>query len=512
MSGRREERAAEGVRDPAPPRPRPAPAEPHAPVLLEKYNCSCIANANAAKILIDGAAYFAQLEAALRTAQRSILIIGWDFDGRVQLRRDDGACPAIGDLLRALVEERPELNVRILVWSSAVVHAPSAPSELLFGGAWQDHPRIDLRLDTTHPIYGAHHQKVVCIDGARAFVGGMDITIDRWDTPAHIVDDPRRRSPGGTPYPPVHDVQMVLDGDAARAVCAIASKRWAGATGEEVSSPRDESGASPSAVEAPEATDFRDVSIGFSRVLPAWNGRTPVSEGPRLTADMLRAARTSIFIEAQYLTAAFVADILEQRLMEPDGPEIVAIVSRVTHTKLERFIMGENRDRLIRRLSQADRHDRFRAYHPVVSDGISEHSVLIHSKIIIIDDRLLRIGSSNLNNRSIGLDSELDAVIEAKDAATRAGVAAVRDRLLAEHLDATPEQVADLLAQDGSLVRMINQLNIGARGLRPFDAMDTKGAIRPTALTKLLDPPRPFEPNWLLKHRRHAVRRAPSSR
>ena len=68
-----------------------------------------------------------------------------------------------------LVDTHPDLEVRILVWSVAVVHTPSAPLALLVGEAWQDHPRITLRLDTTHPIYASHHQKIVVIDDAVAF-------------------------------------------------------------------------------------------------------------------------------------------------------------------------------------------------------------------------------------------------------------------------------------------------------------------------------------------------------
>ena len=155
-------------------------------ILEPSLNCWRIENASRATVLIDAAAYFACLERSLREARRSVLIVGWDFDGRIMLGRGaevEGAQP-LGPLLRSLVEARPDLEIRILVWSIAVLHAPSDSLPLLLGADWQEHARIQLRLDTEHPIYGAHHQKIVCIDDRLAFAGGIDLTVGRWDTTA----------------------------------------------------------------------------------------------------------------------------------------------------------------------------------------------------------------------------------------------------------------------------------------------------------------------------------------
>ena len=51
---------------------------------------------------------------------------------------------------------------------------------------------IEVRLDAHHPLYAAHHQKLVCIDDRIAFVGGGDISTDRWDSEEHLDRDPRR--------------------------------------------------------------------------------------------------------------------------------------------------------------------------------------------------------------------------------------------------------------------------------------------------------------------------------
>jgi hypothetical protein len=97
--------------------------------------------------------------------------------------------------------------VYILDWDFAVVFAlEREPLPRLKQGRLT-HRRVHFRLDGTHPVGASHHQKVVVVDDAIAFVGGIDLAIRRWDTPAHRALDPQRVDPHGQPYPPVHDVQ-----------------------------------------------------------------------------------------------------------------------------------------------------------------------------------------------------------------------------------------------------------------------------------------------------------------
>jgi phosphatidylserine/phosphatidylglycerophosphate/cardiolipin synthase-like enzyme len=138
----------------------------------------------------------------------------------------------------------------------------------------------------------------------------------------------------------------------------------------------------------------------------------------------------------------------------------------------------------------------------VVPAGDASSPVLIHAKLIIVDDVLLRIGSSNLNNRSVGLDTECDLAIEAGSAAERRSIAQLRAALLAEHLGVDPQSVVQAIAAEGSLVRAIEALNGGPRGLRPFESLATSGPARPLFGTGLLDPRRPFEPLWFLRKKR----------
>jgi len=464
-----------------------ASAPPAAPILREGVNCWRIAKAKRAAVLVDGADYYERLEQALRAAQKSILIVGWDFDARIKLRPQDADCPTLGDFIRSLVEAKPQLQVRILVWSVAVLHAPGAPIPLLLGAPWEHHPHIKLKLDREHPLYGAHHMKIVCVDDTVAFAGGMDLTIRRWDTSKHMAADPQRNGPDGVPYPPVHDVQMLVEGEAALVVSQVARQRWRRATGEDVPPVTGGDELWPADLRP----DFSDTPVAVSRTLPSWRGRTEVAEGMALALDALSAARHSIYMEAQYLTAPRVGDVLAEVLAREDGPEVVAIVRRRFSGRFEGWIMGGNQARLIQRLRKCDRHGRFAAYYPVVPQDDGDCPITVHSKVLVVDDRFIRIGSSNLANRSIALDSELDLAIEADDEENRGTITALRDKLIAEHLDVPPDAVRATLQAEGSLLATIEKLGCNVRCLR---RMPQQGKLpsRPVFGTFLLDPKRPF--------------------
>jgi phosphatidylserine/phosphatidylglycerophosphate/cardiolipin synthase-like enzyme len=457
------------------------------PILKEGHNCWRIAPASRTAVLVDAAHYYATLEKVLRRAQKSILIVGWDFDAGIRLLPEDPASPKLGDFLRSLVEEKPELEIRVLVWSVAVLHAPGAPLPLLLGAPWEKHPRIHVRLDRAHPLYGAHHQKIVSIDGAVAFAGGMDLTIRRWDNTKHHAEHALRGGPDGVPYPPVHDVQMVVEGEAALVVADVARERWRRAIRQDIPPVTAAGDLWPSDL----APDFTDTPVAISRTFASWQGLPEVTEGMTLTLDAFRAARRSIYVEAQYFSAPAVGEVLAESLAQPEGPEIVVIVRRVFSGRLEGWIMGGNQQRLIQRLRRADRHGRFGAYYPVTPRPGDDLPITVHSKIIIVDDDFVRVGSSNINNRSTALDTELDLAIEADDAERRRTIAGLRDKLVAEHLDSTSEAVREAAQAEGSLLATIDKLGCKRRCLRPVpDVPDLPE--RPVFGTWLLDPKRPF--------------------
>jgi phosphatidylserine/phosphatidylglycerophosphate/cardiolipin synthase-like enzyme len=375
----------------------------------------------------------------------------------------------------------------VLVWSVAVLHAPGAPLPLLLGAPWEDHPRIQVRLDREHPIYGAHHQKVVCVDDTVAFVGGMDLTIRRWDNAEHQATHALRKGPDGVPYPPVHDVQMVVEGEAALVVADVARERWRRAIREDIPPVTAAHDLWPEGLHP----DFTDTPVAVVRTFASWRGLPEIAEGMTLTFDALAAAQYSIYLEAQYFCSLTVGKLLAELLSRAEGPEIVVILRRIFSSKMEGCVMGGNQKRLVQQLHRADRHGRFGAFFPVVPQGDRDCPITVHSKALVIDDDFLRVGSSNINNRSTALDTELDLAVEAGDEARRRIIAGIRDKLIAEHLDCAPQAVRETMQAEDSMLRMIEKLSGQKRRLRKIPDLGDL-PTRPAFGTWLIDPKRPF--------------------
>jgi phospholipase D1/2 len=444
-------------------------------VLVEGRNCWRIARADRAAFLIDGDAYFAAFRHAVSRARHSVVIIGWDIDSRVRLARggpgrereetQDGLPAILLPFLNAVLERRPELRIYALAWDFSVIFTLERETLPSYRFALNAHPRLAFQLDNAHPVSASHHQKLVIVDDALAFAGGMDLTIRRWDTPTHDVHNPERVDPDGVPYPPMHDVHMVVDGAAAAALGEIARARWLAATGHRLPP-----SAGPHAPDLwPDAVvpDARAAPIGIARTMPPWADAPAVREVATQILDAIAAAQRWIYIENQYLTSAEVGAALARRLDEPDGPEIVAVLPREEHGWLEQHSMGVIRAQLVRRLLAADRHGRLRLVHPVVPE-LGHTCVNVHAKVMVVDERIARVGSANLSNRSLGVDTECDLTLDADlDPRLAPVVAGLRNRLLAEHLAVEPQTVADTLAARGSLIATIEALGTGPRTLAP---------------------------------------------
>jgi phospholipase D1/2 len=155
------------------------------------------------------------------------------------------------------------------------------------------------------------------------------------------------------------------------------------------------------------------------------------------------------------------------------------------------------RSRMIYRLRQADRHGRLRVYYPDLP-GLQPNCINVHSKVMIVDDEFVRVGSANLNNRSMGIDTECDLAFEASgEEAVRRGIRGFRDRLLGEHLGFEPAQVAAAVAQRGGLIAGIESLRGGGRTLREFPVPSPEQMTSWLPDPELLDPERPIDPDKL---------------
>src|SRR5215831_6078895 len=277
-------------------------------LLVEGDTCWRKVHAPRAAVLIDAAEYFEALRESLLRAERSIFILGWELHSRTCLHGDDDgkrrSTTELGKLLRRMLRHRRELEIRILLWDHSLFFA--AQRELfprwMFG--WRKRRRVEVRLDDRLPLGAAHHEKLVVIDDAVAYCGGIDLTLRRWDTPEHRPIEPRRCDPQNRPYIPVHDVQMVVDGEAAAALGQRARERWESAGGAPLPPPEPRGDPWPRGVEP----EFVDADVGVIRTAGALEVKEDeVREGERSIVEAVERAERLVYIENQYVTARVVA-------------------------------------------------------------------------------------------------------------------------------------------------------------------------------------------------------------
>lgn len=451
--------------------PQPGPEDrPPESLFVVDRNCCAVGRAQHVGLLVDGEEYFRAFALAAEQATRSITVLAWDFNSNTRLHfaADQRGPPAqLGDFLNWLARRRRGLDIHVLDWDYPLVFGTDREFRALYGLGWQPHRRVHMAYDNTHPVGASHHQKIVVIDDGLAFIGGFDLTVRRWDTCAHAAAD-ERRCHGSKPYPPFHDLMLAVDGEAARRLAEIVRRRWLAATGRHLPPAPPQGPAWPAGLR----TDLRDVDVAFARTLPETPGQPGVAEVEALFLDMIAAARQCLYIENQYFTAHSIGDALAARLAEPDGPEIIVVVRLFSHGWLEEHTMHVLRTRLVQRLRAADRYGRFHIFYPHI-DGLADQTCIdLHSKLMIVDDEILRLGSANLSNRSMGLDSECDAALEARGDRHIAGaIRDFRNRLLGEHLDVPADEVEAAVHRHDSLHGAIAALAGRARTLRRLEQL-----------------------------------------
>lgn len=459
------------------------------PVVRLGENCWRIAHAGRATVVVDAARYYHFVREAMEQAGRRILLIGWDFDVRIPLEPDErGQGESLGQFMLRLARLRPDRDIAILKWSFGALKQWLRPSAAIMLIRWAMTKSIRYRFDSAHPAGCSHHQKIVVIDDCFAVCGGIDMSTARWDTCDHVDDEPRRKLVNGKPYDPWHDVTMLVDDAAAVALSDLSRDRWERATGKAMEA------LSPQPCHWPDdiVPMFRDVDVAIARTRAAYHDSAEIREVEALWLDMIAAARRFIYIENQYLTNGKVAAAIAERMAEPDPPEIVVVMPRTADGWLEQRAMDGARVRLARAIGKVDCHNRFRIYVPVTAGGAD---IYVHAKVAIVDDRLLRVGSANLNNRSFGLDSECDLVIDCAlptNSHCHAPIRALREQLMAEHLGCRSEDVAEQFDATGSLIATIDALDTaGRRRLELLDLQKPGEFDSFIADNELLDPESP---------------------
>lgn len=433
-------------------------------------NCWRVDVAAHATPLIDVRNYYLAIAEAIAKARHSVFILGWDIDSRIALLRGADADskpypPCVADFLEWKALQVPEINIYLLRWDYSVVFMKERETFSKLSWQAKTPPNVHISLDSTGPTGASHHQKIILVDDEIAFTGGMDIALGRWDTRAHTAEDPLREDAIG-PYGPYHDMQVAVDGPVVRHFAELVRMRWrrsAGCDAVPIRRPPFRFGRTSEPTRLwPESFPplMTNMRCAIVRTLPSGYVDPPVREVEAMYLALIQSARHFLYIENQFLTRESMAAALNARMKAVPGLRVLIVSSHNPQGIFEQEAFWGPRIRFREILEEGIPPERLRMVYPSVRKDNGDRAVIrIHAKCFICDDRYINIASSNLNNRSMGLDTECDLVFEATTAEQRGWITSIRHDLIAEHTDLPADDVARLIADGAPLDHFIDRPN-----------------------------------------------------
>jgi phospholipase D1/2 len=407
---------------------------------------------------MEAGPYYERISALLEDAQHYAIFVGWQIDSRLPLRRPpEFTIESLKHKILRLVEEKPDFHFYFLMWDHAYFYI--LERETWQGRVWDEiHPRVHFIFDNRHAFGGSHHEKVCIIDGKVALCGGIDLCDERWDTPQHLFYDRRRslewKSERHGPY---HDVAVQVTGPVCAQIQEHVRSRW-----EAISS-----------IPFPETPRFFQPTrnahgVYISRTLvdvDAGSTKPVTREIEFLFRDLIQLAERRIILEGQYYWSKEINNLLiakmrakmpenTQATQKSNAPfEIILILADIQQLRALTQQMSFYELKLLEKLDQTARETGCKLLlgcpyvFPTVEDTAFDREarpkpVYIHSKVIIVDDRFISIGSANLATRALRLDTEINLTLEAKTEFERHHIRRFSENLLS-HWNIGRPQVHD---------------------------------------------------------------------
>jgi phospholipase D1/2 len=454
-------------------------------VLKVGRNCWDIAPADETGVLIDGCDYYRAFHDASRTAERYIAICGWQFDSDVALLRGGGGCDEEVRLLaflNGLCETNADLRVYILAWNFNPIYGFDREWFQKWYFNWTTNERLQFCFDSCHCMGASHHQKFAVIDGALAFLGGLDLCSSRWDDREHCFDNPKRINSDRNTYGPFHDIQSYHTGPVAQKVTELFQERWRLVCGGEL----ELAGAS----KAP-AVDFAGrfpiasdrVAISRTQTKTDDGKQESVQEIRQLFLDAIDSAESLIYIENQYFSSNAIFAALSKRMKAKGRPrlQVILVLAKDASAFVEKVAIGILQAKIVRLLKQVAAetgHSVGVYYTACEGDRGEEVPTYIHSKLFLVDDRFLSVGSANMNNRSMELDTEINVTWEAtrNQGGLIESIKRIRGELLAEHSGVKNPDMGRLARVEGLVDYLESLTENGSCRLRRHPALDENPA------------------------------------
>ncbi len=272
--------------------------------------------------------------------------------------------------------------------------------------------------------HASYHQKFAVIDSTVAYIGGMNLRRVDWDSSEHRVFDHRRMGFDASAADrwdvydhealpdngPRKDYMVRIEGPAAQDAADVFKLRWDLLRYEEADYSEN---ATEFEVDR-DLSDAGDIQVQVTPTLP-----DPLWEHAIIETwfNAVRNAEQYIFIEDQYFRIPMLNDAIVERMTEVPDLRLLVVTKPVSEWTDPGCQWTHETDTLFETLFP-DRYAtmQLRAFDIMVTWGWDEtesrfQNMDVHSKLLIVDDVFMSVGSANKNNRGAVYEGEMNAAI-----------------------------------------------------------------------------------------------------
>jgi phosphatidylserine/phosphatidylglycerophosphate/cardiolipin synthase-like enzyme len=382
---------------------------------------------NNVQALVDGENYMGDLCAKLNalTTGDVLLITGWEFSKKRFLDRNNPANTLLHRLLRDLIQN--QVAVGLIAFNNPI---PTLGPGDFIDAVNKAQPGAAVADGTT--IGTAHHEKVVFVGRSSsqlscAYVGGMDLSVDRMDNNLHNRTGKEERQWGW------HDIAVRVAGNAIMQIWANFADRWDSIHGVYAHYNALYACAFPAwAKNAPTApapgTHHVQVLRTVGRASPRKQDRYMLLGEQTIRSAFEKAiakAEHYIYIEEQFLWDGLLARKLRRALALNQQLQLIVVMAAKTdmpssfgkhnfylRTEFFKTVLGVLNANQIA-FGPATRVHAYGLHRSMPG----RKAIYVHSKLMIIDDRYVAVGSANVNERSMYIDTEMTlGVVDANTA------------------------------------------------------------------------------------------------
>ena len=332
----------------------------------EAYGGAPIMGGNSVEILLNGEQIFPALVSALSSARRTI--------SYAQYYYEDG--PVARDVAEALAERcRAGIGANVLLDSFGSLSIPTEYVDLMRASGCHVAWFRPLSPFAIRRYNNRNHRRIVVVDGRIGFTGGAGVS-RKWMGNGRVPDHWR-------------DTDVRVEGPVVEYLQAAFAENWLEATGMVL-------GGDPY---FPRPIEPRgDVYV---QVVRSSTGAATTAMYTTLLLAM-SSARKSVYITNPYF-------VLDEKMSE-------ALLDTVRRgVRVVVLVPGAIDHNIVRQASRAQ-------FGPMLQAGVEIYEytpALLHAKTMVIDGVWATVGSTNLDNRSLALDEELNVIVYDRGLARR---------------------------------------------------------------------------------------------